>query len=135
MRYTCPVCGYSNLTKPPEDFYICPCCGTEFENDDFEVSHAELRDSWLSAGAPWFSQFTSPPSGWNIRKAYDQVFNAGLGYEITTQDMQSEITFIDLGNNQPLLETIPSAVNFQGRVNVLGQRMFDAMRQARLVHA
>ncbi len=86
MKYTCPVCGYSKLTKPPEDYYICPCCGTEFENDDSEVSHAELRDSWLSAGAPWFSQATRPPPYWN---PYVQLLRAGYGHKVKTQNTQS----------------------------------------------
>ena len=26
--YTCPVCGYAALKYPPEDFTICPSCGS-----------------------------------------------------------------------------------------------------------
>jgi len=65
MSYQCPVCGYNEMAQPPENFYICPSCGTEFENDDFEVSHANLRERWLDLGAPWFSKAVPRPNEWN----------------------------------------------------------------------
>jgi hypothetical protein len=74
MNYKCPVCGYNKMTRPPQDFYICPSCGTEFENDDTIFTHQELRDLWVEHGARWFSRVTLPPPGWN---AYNQLFNAG----------------------------------------------------------
>ncbi len=58
MTYTCPVCDYAKLKGPASDFNICPCCGTEFGNDDDERSHAELRDEWIAKGRTWFSRFT-----------------------------------------------------------------------------
>lgn len=35
---------------------FAPCCGTEFEVDDDELSHAELRTMWVEIGSPWFSR-------------------------------------------------------------------------------
>lgn len=65
MSFQCPICGYNRLKEPPEDFSICPCCGTEFGFDDFEVSHDQLRDRWIANGMPWFSRYTLPPINWN----------------------------------------------------------------------
>ncbi len=65
MSYLCPVCGYNKMARPPEDFYICPCCGTEFENDDFETTYAELRYRWEDRGMQWFSRNTPQPLYWN----------------------------------------------------------------------
>ncbi len=53
------------MVRPAEDFYICPCCGTEFENDDFEITYAELRQRWEDRGMQWFSRNTPPPPYWS----------------------------------------------------------------------
>lgn len=64
MRYHyCPVCFYSKLPYPPRDYHICPCCGTEFGNDDVEFSYEQLREMWIAGGANWF--FGRAPVGWN----------------------------------------------------------------------
>jgi len=63
MTYRCPVCFYDNLPYPPRDYHICPCCGTEFGNDDAELSHGQLRELWIASGAHWF--FGTSPPGWN----------------------------------------------------------------------
>src|SRR5262245_31580188 len=65
MKFLCPVCGYPELALPPTDFTICPSCGTEFGNDDFTVSVETLRTRWLTAGAPWWSEYDAKPSNWN----------------------------------------------------------------------
>lgn len=65
IYYICPVCDYNQMTEPPEDFYICPCCGTEFGNDDFDTSHIELRKQWIDNGMKWFSRYTPKPFGWD----------------------------------------------------------------------
>lgn len=75
MTYDCPVCGYAALPRPPKQFGICPCCGTEFELDDDEKSHLQLRIEWLDAGAPWFSTRMSVPPNWN---PLQQLAKAGL---------------------------------------------------------
>ena len=63
MKYLCPVFFFDQLPYPPEDYHICPCCGTEFENDDAEHSYAELRYQWILGGALWF--YEQPPQGWS----------------------------------------------------------------------
>lgn len=63
MRYSCPVCLFDDMPYPPRDYDICPCCGTEFGNDDAEYSHDELRAAWIANGAQWF--FEQPPDGWS----------------------------------------------------------------------
>jgi hypothetical protein len=66
MKHTCPVCGYDALARAPVDYYICPCCGTEFGYDDIAHSWDDLRNLWLSKGAPWFSKRTAPPADWDV---------------------------------------------------------------------
>jgi hypothetical protein len=63
MRYRCPVCLFPDLQYPPYDYHICPCCGTEFGNDDQEFNHLQLRDLWVSNGAAWF--YGQPAADWN----------------------------------------------------------------------
>lgn len=46
-RYTCPVCFYAGLSRPPEDHLICPSCGVQFGYDDATTTHAELRAALL----------------------------------------------------------------------------------------
>jgi len=35
------------MPYPPRHYNICPCCGTEFDNDDVDHSYAELRYQWI----------------------------------------------------------------------------------------
>lgn len=72
MSYVCPVCGYADLPYAPEDYHICPCCSTEFGNDDAGFTHAQLREMWVAAGARWF--FGHPPAYWN---PWMQLIKAG----------------------------------------------------------
>lgn len=65
MTYRCPVCGYTQLPRPPCDYLICPCCGTEFGYDDYATVHEQLRQRWMALGAPWFSRTRLVPQGWN----------------------------------------------------------------------
>jgi hypothetical protein len=82
-KYRCPVCGYSDLDEPPYDKYgcasfdICPCCGTEFGYHDATRSHAQLRQDWVTRGAPWFSTMPPPPD-WS---ALEQLTAAGFAIE------------------------------------------------------
>jgi hypothetical protein len=73
--HICPVCAYNQLPFPPSDYRICPCCGTEFEADDVDFTHEELRERWILAGMPWFSRHTPPPPGWSAPR---QLAHAGL---------------------------------------------------------
>ena len=66
MTYsTCPVCGFDKLSRPLEQFDICPCCGTEFGYDDSALTHEQLRIQWIRSGADWWSETTEPPADWN----------------------------------------------------------------------
>ena len=65
MNYSCPVCAYRQLPEPPNNFSICPCCGTEFGLDDAKRSHAQLRTEWVASGAQWFSKARRSQPGWN----------------------------------------------------------------------
>jgi len=77
--YACPVCRYLEMPDPPRDYNICPCCGTEFGNDDVDCTHTELREQWTHAGAPWF--FGTPPVGWN---PWTQLLSGIFGIEPTS---------------------------------------------------
>ena len=63
--FACLICDYDALSHPPERYMICPCCGTEFENDDEEATHAELRARWIAGGMKWWSRNTLPPEDWD----------------------------------------------------------------------
>lgn len=65
VNFTCPICRYDKLTDPPADHEICPCCGTEFGEDDYDKTHETLRWNWIARGMPWFSRQTKPPANWN----------------------------------------------------------------------
>lgn len=72
MRFRCPVCMFPGLPYPPRDYHICPCCSTEFGNDDAAFSHQQLREMWIGDGPHWF--FGKPPDHWN---AWAQLLVAG----------------------------------------------------------
>jgi hypothetical protein len=72
--YTCPVCYFYKLAEEPKDYNICECCGTEFGNDDCDLSHEELRNAWIDSGARWF--FREPPPLWN---PWTQLLMANVG--------------------------------------------------------
>lgn len=78
MAYICPVCAFPDLPEPPENFSICPSCGTEFGFDDARASHARLRQSWIQAGVPWFSRARHAPVDWN---PWLQLIKAGFVYD------------------------------------------------------
>lgn len=75
MVYTCPVCGYDRLPRPPEDYLICPSCGTEFDYDDFRTKHTELRRRWIVSGAKWQSSVIPSPPNWS---PFEQMRRAGF---------------------------------------------------------
>lgn len=86
MNYRCPVCFFAQMPYPPEDYDICPCCGTEFGNDDAEYSYDELRYRWLIGGALWF--YGQPPLGWSAaRQLADAAF--GLHTEVSTTGLNN----------------------------------------------
>lgn len=77
--HTCPVCGYAQLEFPPEDFTICPSCGTEFGYQDTTRSHADLRRDWIANGLQWYSRVENPPIHWN---PFEQLIKANHGADI-----------------------------------------------------
>lgn len=52
-QYTCPVCFYTLLERPPEDDLICPCCGVHFGYDDVGQTHAALGAMWRADRHQW----------------------------------------------------------------------------------
>lgn len=103
MNYLCPVCGYDRLTHAPQDDMICPCCGTHFGYDDFEVSNEELRVRWIRDGALWFSRGTPPPQGWN---AWTQLLTIESVCRFESRESKSE--FLKVSFFAP--QVIPGAV-------------------------
>lgn len=53
------------MEEPPADYAMCECCGTEFGYDDLQVSHAQLRQQWITSGATWWSPDFPAPPGWS----------------------------------------------------------------------
>ncbi len=64
VRYMCPVCGYF-MEDAPDDYNICPCCGTEFGNHDVNTTIQNLRIAWLRSGARWWSTVDATPPDWD----------------------------------------------------------------------
>ncbi len=69
--YSCPVCQFDRLPFPPDDYRICPCCGTEFGIDDAAPTAAEVRARrqllgrrWLAQGGAFWSS-SGPPDRWD----------------------------------------------------------------------
>lgn len=88
--FMCPVCGYDRMLRPPAVGYICPCCGVEFEVDDDELSHDELRRMWIARGRPWFSRATQPPAGWNPVLQLERAGYGAGGYALIGSYTQTE---------------------------------------------
>jgi hypothetical protein len=70
MMFTCPVCFYQGLRKPPVEHEICPCCGTQFGYHDagpgsLALIYERLRNRWIERGTPWHSRVIPAPLFWN----------------------------------------------------------------------
>jgi hypothetical protein len=98
--YSCPVCGYDRLEHPPEDYYICPCCGTEFGYEDFadtfeerQERWVELRERWIDRGAPWFSPVTPPPPNWN---AYRQLLRVAVAIQAEPTTTTADVVWAEV---------------------------------------
>ena len=72
LNTLCPVCGY-NMDYPPEDYNICPSCGTEFGVNDANSTVSELREVWLQSGPRWWSSTDQSPTGWNPEKQLSEL--------------------------------------------------------------
>ena len=127
MKYTCPVCGYDKMTEPPEGYYICPSCGTEFGNDDTLFTHEELRDLWVEHGAVWFSRATRPDYNWN---PYQQLLNAGYIKSIAQDETtQNNVVQVTSGHFVPVWVTLRS------RLVNLGSPAYELLNQVHLSSA
>ena len=73
MKYMCPVCGYYSLSRPADDYNICPSCGTEFSVDDVEYTLDELRANWVRNGYQWHSRVIARPPDWNPIRQLERV--------------------------------------------------------------
>jgi len=93
MSYQCKVCAYPQMPHPPNDYNICPCCGVEYGLDDAFESHAELRDEWLLAGGPWFSEVNPflRPANWD---AWSQLDLADFPYTVRRPDTNVKINLL-----------------------------------------
>ena len=63
------------MPDPPDNYNICPCCGTEFEYTNAGIADEHVRAKWLSKGAPWSSRIIPRPHGWS---ALRQLAQAGF---------------------------------------------------------
>src|SRR5713101_9807141 len=81
MYYNCPVCGYDQMTEPPEFWNTCPCCGTEFENHTYYFTPEQLRRRWIDSGMKWYSSVHPQPKGWN---PYAQLIKAKFGGDLVS---------------------------------------------------
>ena len=79
------------MPYPPRHYNICPCCGTEFDNDDVEFTWDELRNQWIASGAHWF--YGAPPFEWN---AWVQLARGAFGVR-TEAIASSALNTADIG--------------------------------------
>jgi hypothetical protein len=91
MNYTCPVCGYQKLRRPPEDYLICPSCGTEFGYTDFSRTWEELREEWKANGMQWYSPVIPKPFDFNPTLQLQELFE--FTAESVTDNTQGEIEY------------------------------------------
>ncbi len=94
VSYQCLVCAYAQMPLPPNDYNICPCCGIEYGLDDAFESYEDLRDEWLLAGGPWFSDADPylQPANWN---PWSQLEAAQFPYNVPRPDshIKTDISF------------------------------------------
>lgn len=114
MSYRCLVCAYDQMPHPPSGYNICPCCGVEYGLDDAFDSHEQLRDEWLAAGAPWFSQVVpyDRPANWD---AWEQLEYAGLPYTVARPQgqFQTSISTVPIPDGFRLVELIRRQPEFE----------------------
>jgi hypothetical protein len=82
ITYTCPVCAFNALELPPENFTICPCCGTEFGYNDATRTYRELRNNWLRLGGQWFDMEDEHFLRLQHWSAWEQLDRAGFPWDV-----------------------------------------------------
>lgn len=97
MKYDCPVCGYPDLSRPPQDDLICACCGTHFGYHDYGTTYEELRAQWIANGARWSVRSIPSPAGWD---ALCQLSTARMLLVEKGHSATSETSQTDLSSNQ-----------------------------------
>jgi hypothetical protein len=113
MPFTCPVCGYDQLRRPPAEFLICSSCGTEFGLDDSDpysppaAVYERLREAWIGRGMPWFSQATPQPADWD---PYAQLLAADLIEAHADLSATSEIV-----ESEPIAQIVRSFIRLVPR--------------------
>jgi|SRR6185295_3465867 len=73
--YVCPVCGYPQLEDPPSRYEICPCCQTQFENDDEFSTRKALRDEWIGKGMKFWATWELPNNFAPNKQLHDLLWN------------------------------------------------------------
>jgi hypothetical protein len=111
MTYKCPVCGYKELSRPPQDDTICPCCGTHFGYHDYATTHEDLRMRWISTGARWFSRARQQPHGWD---AMTQLLESGLAIHLGAEKSETTVEFdiepLDFSHNMKIARRAAATV-------------------------
>lgn len=81
------------MPYPPRDYDICPCCGTEFGNDDVEYTLEALRNAWVENGVRWF--YEHPPVNWN---PWSQLINGGRS-DLVPESLYNSIWYFNDSNS------------------------------------
>lgn len=77
--FYCRVCGLRQSEAPwgsdgrTPSYNICPCCGVEFGNEDYNVeSLKKYRAKWIIENAKWFD-IKNKPDDWNLENQLRQI--------------------------------------------------------------
>ena len=104
----CTVCGY-DMDYPPEDYNICPSCGTEFGLNDVNSTVPDLREAWIETGPVWWSRTDHQPIGWDAEKQLNLLRKPE---ELARSDGPfGSIVWNDNGYSVPAKKTLSSATN------------------------
>jgi hypothetical protein len=71
------------MEDPPEDYNICPSCGTEFGVNDVNSTIADLRRVWFASGPRWWSPTDQIPIAWDPVAQLRNLFLAEQQAEIS----------------------------------------------------
>jgi hypothetical protein len=132
MKYNCPVCAFNGLDEPPEDFTICPSCGTEFDYHDLIRGHDELRSAWIATGPKWHSTLIPAPPEWN---GLAQLKSAGLiEYEPFGADTPTQIVIVEVSKGVSMVPVTWGTMRLETVQYALGT-IIDRLVNTRFVGA
>jgi uncharacterized membrane protein YgcG len=128
MPYTCPVCGFPELTEPPRtpdsgaSYEICPSCGFQFGYDDESegIDYVTWRRRWISEGMPWRSH-NPAPAGWDPAAQLRAVEERPPGRGESGQAL------VELGGLLILIAAIVSALVAIGIPNMFSNQVGTAV--------